>query len=107
MENSLMENALKYFFTFCLKLEEALKEKDLIGTSSNGKDSKVQSSNFYSFQINTIGKFACSSLLALHFFKAYQVLKSVLKSGEIKYFLGCLGSVELGRQAQFNKTYVT
>ena len=49
MENSLMENALKYFFTFCLKLEEALKEKDLIGTSSNGKDSKVQSSNFYSF----------------------------------------------------------
>ena len=45
MENSLMENALKYFFTFCLKVEEALKEKDLIGTSSNGKESKVQSSN--------------------------------------------------------------
>ena len=45
MENSLMENALKYFFTFCLKLEQALKEKDLIGTSSNGKESKLLSSN--------------------------------------------------------------
>ena len=51
MENSLMENALKYFFTFCLKLEEALKEKDLIGTSSNGKDSKVQSSNLITFRL--------------------------------------------------------
>ena len=55
MENSLMENALKYFCTFCLKLEEALKEKDLIGTSSNGKDSKVQSSNLIAFRLIQLG----------------------------------------------------
>ena len=37
MEKGLIEIALKYIFTFFLKLEEELKEKDLIGTSSNGK----------------------------------------------------------------------
>ena len=31
-----------------------------------------------------------------HGSQAYQVLKSDLKSGEIKYFLGCLGYGELG-----------
>ena len=41
MEKDLIENALKCFFTFPLKLEEDLKEKDLIRTSSNGKDYKI------------------------------------------------------------------
>ena len=45
MEKGLIENALKYFFTFFLKLEDDLKEKDQIGTSSNGKESKFISSN--------------------------------------------------------------
>ena len=45
MEKGLIENALKYFFTFLLKLEDDLKEKDLIKTSSNGKESKLLSSN--------------------------------------------------------------
>ena len=44
MEKGQIENALKYFFKFFLKLED-LKEKDLIGTSSNGKESKLLSSN--------------------------------------------------------------
>ena len=37
MEKGLIENALKYSFTFLPKLEDDLKEKDLIGTSSNRK----------------------------------------------------------------------
>ena len=45
MEKDPMENALKYVFTFFLNLEDDLKEKDLIGTSSNGKESKLLSSN--------------------------------------------------------------
>ena len=45
MEKGLIENTLKYFFTFFLKLEDDLKEKDLIGTSSNGKESKLISCN--------------------------------------------------------------
>ena len=57
MEKGLIENALKYFFTFCLKVEEALKEKDLIGTSSNGKDSKVQSSNLITFRLIQLGNY--------------------------------------------------
>ena len=44
-----MENDLRYFFTYSPKLEEALKEKHLIGTSSNGKDYKVQSSDLIVF----------------------------------------------------------
>ena len=51
MENSLIEKALKYLLTFSLKLEDALKEKDLIGKSSNGKGSNVQSSNLSDFKI--------------------------------------------------------
>ena len=38
MEKALIENALKYFFTIFLKMEDDLKEKDLFGTSSNGKE---------------------------------------------------------------------
>ena len=45
MEKGLIENALKYFFTFFLKLEDDLKERDLIGISSNGKESKLLSSD--------------------------------------------------------------
>ena len=44
MEKGLMENALIFFYIF-LNLEDDLKEKDLIGTSSNGKESKLLSSN--------------------------------------------------------------
>ena len=45
MEKGLIENTLKYFFTFSLKLEDGLKDKDIIGRSSNGKESKLLSSN--------------------------------------------------------------
>ena len=69
MGKGLIENALKYFFTFFLKLEDDLKEKDLIGTSSNGKDSKVQSSNLITFRLIQLGnylncwfKYRCSAL---------------------------------------------
>ena len=51
MEKGLIENALKCFFTFPLKLEEDLKEKDLIRTSSNGKDYKVLNSNLIGFKV--------------------------------------------------------
>ena len=57
MEKGLIEIALKYIFTFFLKLEEELKEKDLIGTSSNGKDSKVQSSNLITFRLIQLGNY--------------------------------------------------
>ena len=45
MEKGPIENALKYFFTFSLKLEDDLKEKDLIGTSPNEKEYKLLSFN--------------------------------------------------------------
>ena len=67
-------------FSFCLHLILILKVQEI--------ENLLLPSTLFS-----PSRFGCWRAL----FLAYQDLKSDLKSGEIKYFLGCLGSGELGR----------